>query len=101
MSEKKVTIKDLQKEIVVLERLTSALNTTCLALAYANGIKGDELDKVKAEDFADYVTEHLHPLIRRADELVVERAKQVMEELSKEEENKDEDSRKDNENGDK
>lgn len=77
----KLSNKDIQREIVMLERVTNALNTAVVALAYAVKIKGDELDKVTSEDYVKYVTEHVHPLVRRADELVAETAAKTAEKI--------------------
>lgn len=80
----KLTTKDLQKEIIILEQVTNALNTAVVALAYAMKVKGDELDKVTSEDYVKYVKEHVHPLVRRADELVLEEAKKAAEKVKQE-----------------
>ena len=82
-NKKKLTISDLQKEIIMLEKVTNALNTAVVALAYATKIKGNELDKVTSEEYVDYVTKHVHPLVIRGDELVAETAKKAAEELKK------------------
>lgn len=66
---KKLTVKDLQQEIAILDNITNALNTAIVALYKIVDVKGDELDKVTAEDYVKYVQEHVHPIVRRADEL--------------------------------
>lgn len=66
---KKLTVKDLQQEIAVLDNITNALNTAIVALYKIINVKGDELDNVTAEDYVKYVQEHVHPIVRRADEL--------------------------------
>lgn len=86
MAKKKLTIDDLQKEIIMLDRITNALNTAVVALAYTMKVKGNELDKVKSEDYTKYITEHVHPLVRRADEIVAEVAAKTAEQIKKEEE---------------
>lgn len=70
---------DIEKELIALDRITNALNTAVVALYYINGVKGNELDKVKAEDYVKFVQEHIHPLVRRADEI----SKEVAEKTAK------------------
>ena len=86
MSEKKkLTMKDLQAEIEILDKVTNALNTAVVALCYAVKVKGNELDKVSSDDYVKFVAEHVHPLVKRADDIVCEVAKKAVEELNKEE----------------
>lgn len=79
----KITVEDLAVQISVLDQVTSALNTAVVALAYAMKVKGNELDKVTSEKYVEFVSEHVHPLVRRADELVLETAKKAVEEVKK------------------
>lgn len=74
-----LTKADIEKELIALDRITNALNTAVVALYYINGVKGTELDKVKPEDYVKFVQEHIHPLVRRADEI----SKEVAEKASK------------------
>lgn len=78
-SSKKPTMKDLQRAIVALDRVTEALNTAVVALYYISKVKGDELDKVTSDEYVKFVQEHVHPLMRRADEIV----KDASEKLAK------------------
>lgn len=87
MANKKPTKDDLLREMVMLDRVTNALNTAVVALMYINQVKGNELNKVKAKDYVKYVEEHVHPLMKRADEIVkeaAEQAKKDVEEAKKE-----------------
>lgn len=82
MAEKKkttLTKADIEKELIVLDRITNALNTAVVALYYINGVKGNELDNVNAEDYVKFVQERIHPLVRKADEI----SKEVAEKASK------------------
>lgn len=76
MPTKKTTLSkaDIEKELIALDRITNALNTAVVALYYIVGVKGDELDKVKVEDYVKYVQEKIHPIVRRADEMTKELA---------------------------
>lgn len=76
MPTKKTTLTkaDIEKELIALDRITNALNTAIVALYYIVGVKGDELDKVKVEDYVKYVQEKIHPIVRRADEMTKELA---------------------------
>lgn len=65
---------DIERELIALDRITNALNTAIVALYYIVGVKGNELDKVKAEDYVKYVQEKIHPIVRRADEITKELA---------------------------
>ena len=48
---------------------------------YISKVKGNELDKVKTEDYVKYVEEHVHPLMRRADEIVKEAGQMAKKEI--------------------
>ena len=74
-----ITKADMERELIALDRITNALNTAVVALMYINQVKGTELDDVKAEDYVKFVQEHIHPLVRRADEI----SKEVAEKASK------------------
>lgn len=65
---------DIERELIALDRITNALNTAIVALYYIVGVKGNELDKVNAEDYVKYVQEKIHPIVRRADEITKELA---------------------------
>lgn len=87
MANKTPTKNDMLRELVMLDKVTSALNTACVALMYICKVKGDELDDVKTEDYIKYVEEHVHPLMRRADAIVKEAgqiAKKEVDEAVKE-----------------
>jgi hypothetical protein len=68
---------DIERELIALDRITNALNTAIVALYYIVGVKGNELDKVKAEDYVKYVQEKIHPIVRRADEITKELAEKT------------------------
>lgn len=80
---KKPTVEELQRELAIVERMNSALNTACVAIAYAAKVKGNELDKVKPEDYVKFVEKHVHPLVKKADEIAEEYAKSRYEEIKK------------------
>lgn len=73
---KKLTIDEITKELVMLDRVTNSLNTAVIALAYVMKVKGDELNKVNSKKYVKFVTEHVHPLVIRADEIVKEAAEE-------------------------
>lgn len=75
--------EDITRELIALDRVTNALNTAIVALYYIVGVKGDELDKVNVEDYVKFVQEHIHPVVRRADELAKELADKTAEEAKK------------------
>lgn len=81
MADRKPTKNEMLQELVMLDRVTNALNTAVVALMYINKVKGTELDKVKTEDYVKYVQEHVHPLMRRADEIVKEAAAQAKKDI--------------------
>ena len=78
-SNKKPTNKDMMRAITALDRVTEALNNATVALFYINKVKGDELDNVTSDEYVKFVQEHVHPLMRRTDEIV----KEATEKLSK------------------
>lgn len=79
MATKKPTLSkaDIEKELIALDRITNALNTAIVALYYIVGVKGNELDKVKVEDYVKYVQDKIHPIVRRADEITKELAEKT------------------------
>ena len=85
MAEKKksLTLKDLQREVIMLDQVTNALNTALVALYKVVGVKGDELDNVTGEEYVKFVQEHVHPIVRKADEIVAEVGKKAAEEAKK------------------
>ena len=80
---KKPTVEQLQRELAIVERMNSALNTAIVAIAYASKVKGNELDKVKPKDYVKFVEEHVHPLVKKADEIAEAYAKERFEEITK------------------
>lgn len=70
---------DMEKELIALDRVANALNTAIVALMYVCKVKGNELDKVTGEEYVKFVQEHIHPLVRRADEI----SKEVAEKAAK------------------
>lgn len=81
LEDKKPTKDEMLQEMVMLDRVTNALNTAVVALMYINKVKGNELDKVKTKDYVKYVQEHVHPLMRRADEIVKEAGRMAKKEI--------------------
>ena len=73
----KLSQEDITRELIALDRVTNALNTAIVALYYIVGVKGDELDKVKVEDYVKYVQDKIHPIVRRADEMSKELAEKT------------------------
>ena len=83
MANKKPSKDEMLQELVMLDRVTNALNTAVVALMYINKVKGNELDKVKTEDYVKYVEEHVHPLMLRADEIVRDAAEKAKKDIEK------------------
>lgn len=81
MANKTPTKSEMLQELAMLDRVTNALNTACVALMYICKVKGNELDNVKTEDYVKYVTEHVHPLMKRADEIVKDAAAKAKKEI--------------------
>ena len=50
MANKKPNKEEMLQELVMLDRVTNALNTAVVALMYINKVKGNELDKVKTHN---------------------------------------------------
>lgn len=92
-SKNKLSNKEILHELVMLDRVTNALNTAVCALMYIEGIKGNEMDKVKPEDFEKFVSEHIHPLMARADAMVKEIAKKAKKDIDKATEEVEEESK--------
>ena len=84
-SKEKVTMSkaDIERELIALDRVTNALNTAVVALYYIVGVKGNELDKVKVEDYVKYVQEKIHPIVRKADDISKELAEKTAKEAKK------------------
>lgn len=72
---------EMLQEMVMLDRVTSALNTAIVALMYISKVKGNELDKVKPEDYVKFVEEHVHPLMLRADAINKEVAEKTKKDI--------------------
>lgn len=79
----KLSQEDITRELVALDRVTNALNTAIVALYYIVGVKGNELDDVKVEDYVKFVQDKIHPIVRRADEIAKELADKTAEEAKK------------------
>lgn len=73
----KLSQEDITRELVALDRVTNALNTAIVALYYIVGVKGNELDDVKVEDYVKFVQDKIHPIVRRADEISKELAEKT------------------------
>lgn len=83
MAQKKPTKDDMLRELVMLDQVTNALNTAMVAMFYIAKVKGNELDKVDTDEYVKYCEEHVHPLMKRADEIVRDaalKAKKAVEE---------------------
>jgi len=79
----KLSQEDITRELVALDRVTNALNTAIVALYYIVGVKGNELDDVKVEDYVKFVQDKIHPIVRRADEIAKELADKTAAEAKK------------------
>jgi hypothetical protein len=77
------TLEQLARQVTILTDLVNVLNNAVVAISYGAGIRGDELDKLTADDYVKYVHEHVHPLTRRATEIVTEIAMKTKEEIEK------------------
>ena len=81
-------LNQLAKQVTMLTDLVNVLNNAVVAISYGAGIRGDELDNLTADEYVKYVHEHVHPLTRRATEIVTEIAiktqKQIEEKAAKE-----------------
>lgn len=84
-TKKKLTNAEITKELVYLERLTNALNTAVVAMSYVLKVKGNELDDVDIDDYLKFVSDNLHPLVRKADEIAAAVAKRELENAKEEE----------------
>lgn len=84
MASKTPSKSEMLQELVMLDRVTSALNTAIVALMYVCKVKGTELDKVKPEDYVKFVEEHVHPLVLKADEIHKQVAEQASKDLNEE-----------------
>lgn len=82
-SKKDQRIDLLEQHVNQLMDLVNVLNNAVVALGYATNVKGNELDKVSDDDYVKYVREHIHPLTRRATEIVASVAKKTKEEIEK------------------
>lgn len=76
-------LKQLAKQVTQLTDLVNILNNAVVAISYGAGIRGDELDNVSADEYVKYVHEHVHPLTRRATEIVTDIAIKTKEEIEK------------------
>lgn len=74
-------LEKLAKQVTVLTDLVNVLNNALVAVAYGAGIRGDELDSITADDYVKYVHEHVHPLTRRATEIVTDIAVKTKKEI--------------------
>lgn len=77
------SLKKLAEQVTMLTDLVNVLNNSVIALAYASNIKGNELDKLTADEYVEFVHKNVHPLTRKATELVTEIAKKTKEEIEK------------------
>ena len=75
------SLTQLAKQVTQLTDLVNVLNNAVVAISYGAGIRGDELDNISADDYVKYVHEHVHPLTRRATEIVTEIAIKTKKEI--------------------
>ena len=81
-------LEKLAKQVTILTDLVNVLNNAIVAVSYGAGIRGDELNDISADDYVKYVHEHMHPLTRRATEIVTDiaiKTKKEIEEKAKKE----------------
>lgn len=83
MAKRKPTKDEMLQELVMLDRVTSALNNAIVSLMYICKVKGTELDKVTGEKYVEFVTKHVHPLMKQTDRLVKEVAEKTKMDLDK------------------
>lgn len=82
------SLEKLAKQVTILTDLVNVLNNAIVAVSYGAGIRGDELNDISADDYVKYVHEHMHPLTRRATEIVTDiavKTKKEIEEQAKKE----------------
>lgn len=77
------SLEQLSKQVLVLTDLVNVLNNAVVAIAYGAGIRGDELNELSGDDYVKYVHEHVHPLTRRATEIVTDIAVKTKKEIEK------------------
>lgn len=70
-------MKEIRRMLFTLDHVANALNTAVLSLAYIMKVKGDELDKVDGDALVEFTQNHMHPLVRRADEIIKEVAERT------------------------
>lgn len=84
-SEQKEELTDIQKltqRVYELEHLTNSLNIALVGAMYSAKITPARINKVTAEDLLAYTNENVHPMIRRADELVTEISNKAKAEIA-------------------
>lgn len=84
MAQKLPSKSEMMQELVMLDRVTSALNTAIVALMYVCKVKGNELDKVDPDEYVEFVQKHVHPLVLKADEINKAVASKAKKDLDKE-----------------
>lgn len=75
------SLEKLAKQVTILTDLVNVLNNAVVAIAYGAGIRGDELKDITADEYVEYVHEHVHPLTRRATEIVTDIAIKTKKEI--------------------
>lgn len=75
------SLEKLAKQVTILTDLVNVLNNAVVAVAYGAGIRGDELKDLTADEYVKYVHEHVHPLTRRATEIVTDIAIKTKKEI--------------------
>ena len=85
-------LDQLAKQVTILTDLVNILNNALVAVAYGAGVRGDELNELTADEYVKFVHENVHPLTRRATEIVNEiaiKTKKEIEEKAKKEAEKE------------
>lgn len=75
--------KKLTARLYELEHVTKSLNIALIGFAYTTKVKPKRLKGATADEFLKYIEEHVHPVIRRADELTGEIAEKAKSEIAK------------------
>lgn len=80
---KAMTPEQLTENLFVLKQMCDTLNIAIAGVAYAAGVKAEQLDGVKLNDYLKWIETTLHPLVRKTNDLHQEYAKQRAAEAKK------------------
>lgn len=75
--------KSLTKRLYEAEHVLKSLNIAIIGIAYTMKVNAKRIEAADADAFLKYIEEHVHPVIRRSDQLTSEIADKAKKDIAK------------------